>query len=165
MTSPRPLTPAFEDALVYAARLHAGQARKRSDTPYISHLMSVAALVLEFGGSLEQAIAGLLHGAIEDQANGFPGPRDASAALVAFADKLHNARTMLADYRVLGDELWSRFNAAREDQVWYLRSVLQSVGDRVPRAMLAELDEIVERLNAPPGEFQQLPAVSSARVP
>ena len=36
MTTPRPLTPAFEDALVYATRLHAGEARKASDTPYVS---------------------------------------------------------------------------------------------------------------------------------
>lgn len=74
---------------------------------------------------------------------------DASSALVAIADKLHNARTMLADYRVLGDELWSRFKAARADQVWYLRSASEAVGDRVPRAMLAELEEIVERLQRP----------------
>jgi hypothetical protein len=72
---------------------------------------------------------------------------------------------MLADFRVLGDELWSRFNAKQEDQVWYLRAVADAVGDRVPDAMLAELGETVERLNAPPGELQQLPAVSSGSLP
>ena len=57
----------FEKALVYAAQLHAGQVRKTSNVPYISHLLSVAALVLEDGGSETEAIAALLHDAIEDQ--------------------------------------------------------------------------------------------------
>src|SRR6202790_4352965 len=50
----------------YAFALHASQRRKGTTIPYISHLMSVAALVLEHGGDEEQAIAGLLHDAIED---------------------------------------------------------------------------------------------------
>jgi len=57
----------FQEALVYAAHLHADQARKGTGTPYISHLLSVAALVLEDGGSEDEAIAALLHDAIEDQ--------------------------------------------------------------------------------------------------
>jgi (p)ppGpp synthase/HD superfamily hydrolase len=59
--------PCFEDALVYAAGLHAGQLRKGSGTPYIAHLLGVAALVIEDGGSEDEAIAALLHDAIEDQ--------------------------------------------------------------------------------------------------
>ncbi|WP_341530143.1 HD domain-containing protein [Nostoc sp. UHCC 0302] len=61
------LTPKFEEALVYATRLHANQTRKISGVPYIAHLLSVTALVLEAGGTEEEAIAGLLHDAIEDQ--------------------------------------------------------------------------------------------------
>ncbi len=61
------LSPRFEEALAYAARLHACQARKGSGAPYVSHLLSVAALVLEHGGDEEQAIAALLHDALEDQ--------------------------------------------------------------------------------------------------
>jgi len=57
----------FEEALVYATKLHAQQVRKTSNTPYVSHLLSVAALVLEDGGSEVEAIAALLHDAIEDQ--------------------------------------------------------------------------------------------------
>lgn len=62
-----PLTPKFETALVYAHQLHATQVRKGSGVPYISHLLSVAALVLEDGGNEDEAIAALLHDAIEDQ--------------------------------------------------------------------------------------------------
>lgn len=65
--SPTQLTPRFEAALVYAHQLHAAQRRKGSSIPYISHLLSVAALVLEDGGSEDEAIAALLHDAIEDQ--------------------------------------------------------------------------------------------------
>ncbi len=61
------LTERFEDALVYAARLHRRQRRKGNDVPYISHLMAVAALTLEHGGDEEQAIGALLHDAAEDQ--------------------------------------------------------------------------------------------------
>lgn len=61
------LTRRFEEALVYATRLHNQQKRKASQIPYISHLLSVAALILEDGGDEDQAIAGLLHDAVEDQ--------------------------------------------------------------------------------------------------
>jgi GTP pyrophosphokinase len=61
------LGPRFESALVYAAQLHAVQRRKGSEQPYIAHLISVAALVIESGGTEDEAIAGLLHDAVEDQ--------------------------------------------------------------------------------------------------
>jgi len=61
------LTPRFEQALVYAARLHAGQVRKVSNVPYLAHLLGTAAIALQFGADEEQAIAALLHDAVEDQ--------------------------------------------------------------------------------------------------
>jgi (p)ppGpp synthase/HD superfamily hydrolase len=61
------LTHRFEQALVYANRLHCKQTRKGGNVPYISHLLSVAALVLEDGGDEDEAIAALLHDAVEDQ--------------------------------------------------------------------------------------------------
>jgi (p)ppGpp synthase/HD superfamily hydrolase len=61
------LTSRFEQALTYAFRLHSGQERKGNGVPYFSHLMSVSALVLENGGDEDQAIAALLHDAVEDQ--------------------------------------------------------------------------------------------------
>lgn len=61
------LTERFEMALVFACRLHADQVRKVSGVPYVSHLLGVAALVLEDGGSEDEAVAALLHDAIEDQ--------------------------------------------------------------------------------------------------
>ncbi len=64
--SPR-LTPKFVEALAYAADKHAMQTRKASEVPYLGHLLSVAGLVIEDGGTEKQAIAALLHDAAEDQ--------------------------------------------------------------------------------------------------
>jgi (p)ppGpp synthase/HD superfamily hydrolase len=60
------LTERFARAVDYARIAHAGQTRKGTDIPYLTHLLSVASLVIEFGGSEDQAIAGLLHDTIED---------------------------------------------------------------------------------------------------
>ena len=60
------LTERFSIALTEADRLHRNQLRKGTDIPYISHLLAVASLVLENGGDEDQAIAALLHDAIED---------------------------------------------------------------------------------------------------
>ncbi|HEY9662126.1 MAG TPA: HD domain-containing protein [Allocoleopsis sp.] len=61
------LSDRFTQALCYATQLHAQQIRKGSGVPYIAHLLGVASLALEFGASEDEAIAALLHDAIEDQ--------------------------------------------------------------------------------------------------
>jgi (p)ppGpp synthase/HD superfamily hydrolase len=60
------LGPRFADALRLAHELHAGQTRKASQVPYVSHVLAVAATVLEYGGDEDAAIAALLHDAVED---------------------------------------------------------------------------------------------------
>jgi (p)ppGpp synthase/HD superfamily hydrolase len=61
------LTSRFADAVIYALQLHAHQRRKVGGEPYAAHLLSVTALVLEAGGTEDEAIAALLHDAVEDQ--------------------------------------------------------------------------------------------------
>lgn len=61
------LSSRFVKALGYAAKLHGRQIRKRTQRPYIGHLLSVTATVIEYGGDEEMAIAALLHDAVEDQ--------------------------------------------------------------------------------------------------
>ena len=61
------LSTRFQEALTFATELHAQQVRKGSGVPYIAHLLGVASLVLEYGGNEDEAIAALLHDAIEDQ--------------------------------------------------------------------------------------------------
>jgi len=61
------LSEKFTEALVYATQLHATQIRKGSGVPYIAHLLGVASIALEYGANESEAIAALLHDAIEDQ--------------------------------------------------------------------------------------------------
>lgn len=182
-----PLSARFENALVYASRVHAGQTRKGGDVPYVSHLLAVAGLVLEDGGTEDEAIAALLHDAIEDQpeltsleeiAERFgdevarivegcsdtlehPKPpwherkrgylehlesADEAVLRVSCADKLHNVRTMLTDLRTNGDDFWSRFNASREDQLWYYRSLADLFARRFSSPLSEELQQRVKEL-------------------
>ena len=66
MSKQRHRFPGLHRALDYAAEAHSGQLRKATDIPYLAHLIGVCALVLEYGGDEEQAIAGLLHDVVED---------------------------------------------------------------------------------------------------
>lgn len=180
----------FEQALVYAARLHDGHTRKGTTIPYFSHLASVAALVLEHGGSEDQMIAALLHDAVEDRGghptlediqrrfgvvvarivegcsdDGETDLRDASTwrtrkehylahladapedvRLVSAADKLHNARAILTDYRRIGDLLWVRFNARRDDILWYYESLARTFRRLGPKNLANELESVVRTL-------------------
>ncbi len=68
-----PLTERFDEAMLFAMRHHREQLRKGSRVPYMTHLMSVSALVMEHGGTEDQAIAALLHDAVEDAPPGQGG--------------------------------------------------------------------------------------------
>jgi (p)ppGpp synthase/HD superfamily hydrolase len=61
-----PLTSRFDDAYRYVADLHRQDRRKGTDVPYLTHLLSVASLVLEDGGDESQGMAALMHDAAED---------------------------------------------------------------------------------------------------
>jgi (p)ppGpp synthase/HD superfamily hydrolase len=61
-----PLSTRFDHALLFSAQVHRNQDRKKSGIPYLSHLLGVASLVLDYGGDEEMAIAALLHDAVED---------------------------------------------------------------------------------------------------
>jgi (p)ppGpp synthase/HD superfamily hydrolase len=68
MGTPQPLLgQRFNAGLIFAAKIHATQLRKSSQVPYLAHLLSVSALVLEAGGDEDMAIAALLHDAVEDR--------------------------------------------------------------------------------------------------
>jgi (p)ppGpp synthase/HD superfamily hydrolase len=175
----------FEHALIYTARLHRDQVRKGTSTPYITHLLAVASIVGENGGTEDEVVAALLHDAPEDQGGearlkdirarfgdgvaeivdgctdtyATPKPpwrerkerylahlADApeSVCLVASADKLHNARTVLSDYRLLGEDLWTRFNGKKEGTLWYYRAVVGTLQGNGP--IVEELDRVVREL-------------------
>ena len=60
------LSPQFEKALTYATRIHGGQLRKKTRIPYIAHILGVSAISMEYGANETEAIAALLHDAVED---------------------------------------------------------------------------------------------------
>jgi GTP pyrophosphokinase len=167
--------------------LHASQTRKGKNVPYVAHLLAVASLVLEAGGDEDEAIAALLHDAIEDQGDKItledigscfgekvaaivasctdsttvPKPpwrarkqtyiahlKDAStsARLVSIADKLHNARSILADYRLLGEAVWGRFNGGKQGTLWYYRALVDAFQESGPIPLLKELDRVVSEI-------------------
>jgi GTP pyrophosphokinase len=66
--------------------------------------------------------------------------------LVSAADKLHNARSIAADYRVLGEELWSRFKGGREGTLWYYRTLADQFSTLAPSRLSQELSRTVAEL-------------------
>jgi GTP pyrophosphokinase len=182
------LSSRFESAFSAAASLHATQVRKGTDTPYIAHLLAVASLVLEHGGTEDEAIAALLHDAVEDQ-GGLPtlqrirdefgdavadivaectdthedpkpdwrqrkelyiasiAKRSPSALLVSLADKLHNSRSILSDYRQTGDALWQRFRGKKEGTLWYYRSLAKAFQKTGPEPLATEFRSVVGELD------------------
>jgi (p)ppGpp synthase/HD superfamily hydrolase len=176
----------FYLALNLAADLHHSQCRKGTNIPYIAHLMSVCAIVLQNGGDEDLAIAAFLHDAVEDQAEGrlwkphaagsaigwqksmssVPtrtrsqnrlGERkeayaahlrtaSADARLISAADKLSNLRNILADYRQLGEDLWGRFNAQQEDQLWFCRAMISTLREADSNPIVDDMDNVFHQL-------------------
>ncbi|MFJ5758815.1 HD domain-containing protein [Neobacillus sp. NPDC093182] len=65
---------------------------------------------------------------------------------VVCADKLHNIRSIIRDYEQVGEEVWSRFNAGKEQQKWYYTNVVDSLGTQSSFELLTELRAEVDRL-------------------
>lgn len=189
------LSPRFDDALAYSSRLHRGQLRKGTEIPYLAHLLSTAAIALEFGATEDEGIAALLHDALEDQSRGgatrleirtafgepvleivagcsdYEGEKGkdkpawrtlkeayiahlatatASTRLVSASDKLHNARSILADLRVRGEDLWKIFKAGKEGSLWYYRALVtafrEAGGSPKMLRLIDELDRTVTEI-------------------
>lgn len=182
------------EAFSLANEWHATQKRKATSIPYISHLMSVSALVMEHGGDEVQAVAALLHDAVEDAdtteeaerrraaikdrfgervakivdgcTDGIPdgagkkpdwaqrkeaylkhlAQTDTDTLLVSAADKLHNARAILADQRTVGDVVFSRFNAGKDKTLWYYERLAEIFQTKLPGPLANELVRTVEAM-------------------
>jgi (p)ppGpp synthase/HD superfamily hydrolase len=65
---------------------------------------------------------------------------------VSCADKLHNARAILNDYRELGERLWKRFRGKREGTLWYYRALADAFGNGAPPRLAAELARTVDEI-------------------
>lgn len=183
------ISPRLYQALELAFKLHGHDARKQSNVPALAHLLSVCAIVQQDGGDEDEAIAALLHDALEDKPQqisrqailslfgatvlsmveiatdtppdymgGSKPPwrqrkekylahirnSDPTMLRVTMADKIDNARAILADYRRLGDRLWGRFNGGKDDQLWYYQGALAAYQDAgVCGPLLDELTRLV----------------------
>jgi (p)ppGpp synthase/HD superfamily hydrolase len=71
---------------------------------------------------------------------------DAETRLVSAADKLNNVRSILSDYREVGELIWDRFNGRREGTLWYYRSLLQEFKRGKPNRLIRELALAVREL-------------------
>ena len=60
------LSEKFEEALIYATRVHGNQTRKKTGIPFVAHILGVTAIALEYGGNETEAIGALLHDTVED---------------------------------------------------------------------------------------------------
>jgi (p)ppGpp synthase/HD superfamily hydrolase len=72
-------------------------------------------------------------------------PRGEPFVLVSLADKLHNARSILADVRELGPVMFERFTAGRDEQLWYYRSLVDAFRG-YPSGMAGELERVVAEI-------------------
>ena len=80
---------------------------------------------------------------------------DADTRLVSAADKLNNVRSILADYREVGEYVWSRFNGGRDGTLWYYRALLEEFLRRSPNRITRELALAVKQLDAAVGAEQK----------
>lgn len=69
-----------------------------------------------------------------------------SVRLVSAADKLHNARSILRDYRVHGEDLWRRFNGGKDGTLWYYRSLVKAFSRGGRNELVEELDRVVAEI-------------------
>jgi (p)ppGpp synthase/HD superfamily hydrolase len=77
---------------------------------------------------------------------------DADVRLVSAADKLHNARSVLADYREFGESVWERFQGKRDGTLWYYRSLVDEFRKRDANPLVNQLERVVNELEAAASE-------------
>jgi (p)ppGpp synthase/HD superfamily hydrolase len=182
-TAPPALTGRFLAAVSLAQEVHGHVRRAGTEIPYLAHLLVVTGLVLEDGGDEDQAIAAMLHDAVEDgggrsmlaritrtfgsrvaaivegcsdNVDGHPEEPwierkrrylahlpevdDDAVLRVALADKVHNIRSIVRDYRGEGHALWERFSQKTvHEQLWYYQGLLDFFAVRRPGPLTDDL--------------------------
>jgi (p)ppGpp synthase/HD superfamily hydrolase len=152
----QPLTTRFTGALNLACDLHRTQARKGTQIPYVAHLLAVASLALEHGADEDEAIAAILHDAVEDQG----GAVTASVIRESFGARVADIVLSCSDTHLLPKPPW---RARKEGYLEHLARAtpsarLVSACDKLhnARAILADFRELGHglwsRFNAGPEE-------------
>jgi GTP pyrophosphokinase len=73
---------------------------------------------------------------------------DQETRLVSAADKLNNVRSILSDYRAVGESIWSRFNGGREGTLWYYRTLRDEFRRSRPNRITQDLALAVSELES-----------------
>lgn len=69
--------------------------------------------------------------------------------IVSTADKIHNLTDMLDEYERVGNELWQRFNASKDDELWFYKTFLEIIQKKaIPEKMKADLGLLVDKLES-----------------
>jgi hypothetical protein len=188
--APPALTERFLEGVALASEVHGRDRRTGTEIPYLAHLLVVTGLVIEDGGDQEQAIAAMLHDAVEDgggrpvldriehsfgcrvaaivegcsdtvDGDGetswierkrrylehLPEVSDDAILRVALADKIHNASSIIRDYRQEGHALWERFTQkTARDQLWYYGGLLAFFQQHRPGPLTEDLESAVDEL-------------------
>ena len=190
---PPPLTERFLAAVALAEELHGRDRRSGTEIPYLAHLLVVTGLVIEDGGDEDEAIAALLHDAVEDgggrpllerieRSFGAAVARlveslsdtieavsnepwidrkvryldklehcdDESTLRIGLADKVHNARSIVRDYRATGPAIWERFAPIKtaDQQLWYYGRLVDLFTRKRPGPLAEDLRVAVAELTA-----------------
>jgi (p)ppGpp synthase/HD superfamily hydrolase len=184
------LTERFLAAVALAEEIHGRQRRIGTEVPYLAHLLVVTGLVLEDGGDEDEAIAAMLHDAVEDGGGRpvlerigrsfgarvaaivealtdnldgdpdqpwierkhrylkhLPEVTDDAVLRVALADKVHNVRSLVRDYREEGPRLWERFtNKTAREQLWYYDGLVEFFRNQRPGPLAEDLRRAVDEL-------------------
>jgi GTP pyrophosphokinase len=142
--------PVTEDMVIAAllhdaAEDHGGKLRLRD----IEH---------NFGSDVARMVEGLSDSLTEDPANKQSWPErkqayiqrlrqePADVQLISAADKLHNARAILEDYRIIGPKVWERFKRGRQEQIWYFDELLAIFKSSGGNRIVEELERVVNQL-------------------
>lgn len=150
------LSSRFEEALIYAVHVHDGQVRNSTTIPYFSHLMGAASLALEHGADEDEAIAALLHDAVEDQG----GAARLAAIRNRFGDRVADIVEGCTDSQVSPKPSWRKrkeeYLAHLAEAPYSIRLVSGSDKLHNARAILADLrehgDDVWKRFRAEPAE-------------
>src|ERR1700693_547491 len=167
--------------------------RKGTGIPYLSHLLMVAAIALDYGATEDEAIGALLHDVIEDggvehaatirdqfgaavfdivdgcsDTDEIPKPPAAerkaryieglrresnrSVLFVSACDKLANSRSILKDYRLVGDEVWKRFTLGRQGTLKYYTDLANVYAERGTSPAGDEVARVVGELTTLTGD-------------
>jgi (p)ppGpp synthase/HD superfamily hydrolase len=111
-----------------------------------------------FGANVARMVAGLSDSFVESADKKAPFEERKAAyierlqseeldtQLISAADKLYNARTILADYRDIGARVWDRFKRGRDQQIWYYDQLLRVFNGQPKNRIVEELERVVSEL-------------------